>query len=132
MITTEETSDAVADAKADAASMIYHMLPAPIWNEQAADQPYEGDTLATEGFIHCTGERELLVKVANNFYRDNPDPYVILYIDQSLVESKILWEEAGMHTFPHIYGPLNLDSVVNVIPFPRSGDGVFELPQEWR
>lgn len=131
MITTETTTNSAENREMESSSIIYHMLPAPVWSEQAADQPYEGDTLATEGFIHCTGERKLLVKVANNFYRDTPDPYVILYIDPSLVESEIRWEEAGLHTFPHIYGPLNLDSVVKVIPFPRSGDGVFELPHEW-
>lgn len=124
-----ENEDSVT--KKTSTTIIYHMLPAAIWNAQSSDAPYEGDTLATEGFIHCTGEQELLIKVANNFYRDTPGPFVILYIEESAIEAEVRWEEAGMHTFPHIYGPLNLDAVVNAIPFPQRSDGVFEMPREW-
>lgn len=125
----EQTSDSSEDKAAQ--SIIYHMLPVAIWNAQSSDAPYEGDTLATEGFIHCTNEQELLVKVANNFYRDTPGPFVILYIDEAAINAEVRWEEAGMHTFPHIYGPLNLDAVTKVIPFPQRADGVFEMPHEW-
>lgn len=125
----EQTSNSAENQLAE--SIIYHMLPAAIWNAQSPDELYEGDTLATEGFIHCTGDQELLIKVANNFYRDTPGPFVILYIDEAAIEAEVLWEAAGMHTFPHIYGPLNLDAVTKVIPFPQRSDGVFEMPREW-
>ena len=112
-------------------SIIYHMLPAAIWEAQSADVPYEGDTLATEGFIHCTSERELLIKVANNFYRETAGPFVILYLDEAAIDAEVRWEAAGMHTFPHIYGPLNLNAVIKVISFPQGADGVFQMPIEW-
>jgi len=108
--------------------MIYHMLPRAAWEAQPADQPYRGDTLATEGFIHCTGDPELLVRVANHFYRDQPDDFVILCIDETRVQSEVKWEAADGEFFPHIYGPLNLDAVTGVEPFPRDGQGTFLAP----
>jgi len=131
VLTKDQTIKIEKNKRPSKTSIIYHMLPAAIWTAQNVDADYKADTLATEGFIHCTGEKELLVKVANNFYRDTRGPFVILCIDQALVESEILWEEAGMHTFPHIYGPLNLDAVIDVIPFPQRADGVFEMPRAW-
>ncbi len=112
-------------------STLYHMLPAAIWQAQPSDTPYRGDTLATEGFIHCTGERELLVTVANNFYRAVDEPFVILCIAADRIAAEVRWESADGHVFPHIYGPLNLDAVVEIIDFPRGADGIFTLPHAW-
>ncbi|NTW13107.1 MAG: hypothetical protein HGA30_07330, partial [Anaerolineales bacterium] len=30
--------------------------------------------------------------------------------------------------FPHVYGPINLDAVVNVLDFIRDTNGDFQLP----
>ena len=108
--------------------MIYHMLPADAWQQQAPDQPYHTETLQTEGFIHCTGEPELLARVANNFYRAEVGKFVILCLDEPRITSEVLWEQVGFHRFPHIYGPLNLDAIVAVVEFPREVDGRFVLP----
>ena len=108
--------------------MIYHMAPALVWQRQAPDQAYRGDTLASEGFIHCTGEPERLVHVANRFYRTMPEDFVILCIEPSQVQAEIKWERADGHDFPHIYGPLNLDAVIRVVKFPRDVTGQFLPP----
>lgn len=104
------------------------MLPAKVWQSQAPAQPYRGDTLATEGFIHCTGEPALLLQVANRFYRNQPGDFVILCIAPSAVHAQIKWEEADGHLFPHIYGPLNLDAIAHVVQFPRDATGHFMPP----
>jgi len=111
-------------------TIIYHMLPAAQWQAQPPDHPYRHESLANEGFIHCTGDRGLLVQVANRFHHTMPDDFVILCIDVARVQSEIVWEEADGHTFPHLYGPLNLDAVVDVIPFPRDKQGAFQIPHK--
>ena len=115
-----------------ASGLIYHLLPAARWAAQPPDEPYAGDTLATEGFIHCTAEPERLPAVANAFYRAAPGPHVILCIRAAAVTSEVRWEAADGQRFPHIYGSLNLDAVVGVLEFPRAGDGTFLTPPAFR
>lgn len=106
------------------------MAPEGVWREQAQNESYCADTLATEGFIHCTADRSLLLQVANNFYRDRPDEYVILCIREQDITVEVKWEPVDGRLFPHIYGPLNLDAVQRVIPFPRDSERRF-VPPTW-
>lgn len=107
---------------------IYHLLPRAMWDAQPPELSYAAPSLAQEGFIHCTGEPTWLVKVANMFYAAEPGPFVILCIDEGAVGEPVRWEEADGHRFPHIYGPLNLDAVRSVVPFPRDATGRFLDP----
>ena len=112
--------------------MIYHLLPLSRWASQPPDKPYAAASLQSEGFIHCTGEREWLLRVANRFYRDEPGEWLALLIDEARVSSEVRWEAADGHRFPHIYGPLNLDAVVDAVTLPRGEAGEFLMPTTWR
>lgn len=109
--------------------LIYHMLPAAVWQAHPPDRPYVSASLATEGFTHCTGEVEMLAAVANRFYRETPGDFILLCIDEAQVQAEVKWEPADGHRFPHIYGPLNRDAIRAAIPFPRLADGSFTQPQ---
>jgi uncharacterized protein (DUF952 family) len=106
-------------------SAIYHMLPAAEWMAQDPAQPLVADSLATEGFIHFSGELEILPTVANRFYASIPGDYVVLVVDPARLNAEVRWEPSGGHLFPHLYGPLNLDAVTQILPFPRDEDGNF-------
>ena len=108
--------------------MIYHILPQAIYTSLDKSQPFQADSLESEGFIHCTGAPDLLVWVANRFYQQASGPFVVLCIDEALVTAEVRWEESDGHLFPHIYGPLNWSAVEKVFDFPRSADGSFLLP----
>jgi uncharacterized protein (DUF952 family) len=110
--------------------MIYHMLPLVEWQAQSAERFYAPPSLAQEGFIHCTGEAERLLWVANRFYANEPGAFVILLIDDLALQAPLRWEAADGHTFPHIYGALNLDAVKDVVNFPRTATGQFHLPEQ--
>ena len=77
-----------------------------------------------------------VVQVANAFYRGQSD-LVLLVVDEMRVTSQVKWEApAGAPAsgisqddkFPHIYGPLNLDAVVDVLDFNPDASGNLQLP----
>lgn len=105
--------------------IIYHMLPAARWQAHPKAEPYMADTLAAEGFVHCTGEADRLVQVANHFYHHLDDDFVILCLETERLQTEVRWEVADGHRFPHIYGPIQPKAVVDVIDFPRNLNGDF-------
>jgi uncharacterized protein (DUF952 family) len=106
---------------------IYHMVLAETWAAVSQQAEYRPESLQSEGFIHCTvGERHLL-EVAERFYHDIPGEWLVLVLDPARVLSEIRWvEQPDGLAYPHIHGPLNLDSVIEVRPFPRDANGRFE------
>ena len=108
--------------------MIVHIVSQSVWNEAQAAGEYRGDTLETEGFIHCSTP-EQVVEVANRRFKGRMD-LSLLVIDPNEVKAQILFEDGGNgELYPHIYGPLNLFAVKTVVPFPSLGDGTFVLPK---
>jgi uncharacterized protein (DUF952 family) len=108
--------------------MILHIATREQWQAAAAAGSYRGDTLDVQGFIHCS-RAEQVVAVANARFRGRSD-LVLLSIDESLLESELRYEEGEPgQLFPHIYGPLNLNAVVNVVNFLPGSDGTFSLPR---
>lgn len=108
--------------------LIVHISARQAWQAAQSQTGYRGDTLETEGFIHCSKQEQVL-ETANRYYIGRQD-LVLVWIDPQRVKAEIRWEAAGEQVFPHIYGPLNLDAVVGVFDFAPDGDGQFrKLPQ---
>ncbi len=112
-------------------ALIYHMLPQTAWEALPAGSPYAAGTLADEGFVHCTGEPSLLETVANRFYRQEPGAWLILVLAVDKLTAPVRWEAADGQLFPHVYGPIDREAVVNVVSFPRSIDGGYHLPEDF-
>jgi uncharacterized protein (DUF952 family) len=75
-------------------------------------------------FIHCS-YAEQVGTVANSFYADVTEPLCVLVIEVERLVSALCDEDLdgiGM-SFPHLYGPLNPDAVVEVRPYERGADG---------
>lgn len=109
--------------------MIYHIADAEDWARARATGEYttstRGVSLAEQGYLHAS-TAEQVAGVANAFYLDAPD-LVLLVIDEAAVSAEIRYEEVPGQPdpYPHIYGPLNVDAVVNVLPFAPGADGRF-------
>jgi uncharacterized protein (DUF952 family) len=108
---------------------ILHITQRQQWEAAKNIGTYRGDTLDSEGFIHCSTLAQAIGS-ANRFFTNQKD-LVILSIDCDRVKPEIRYEGATVNNlFPHIYGELNLDAVVQVIDFGSEEDGLFISPPE--
>src|SRR5690349_1869662 len=116
--------------------MIYHVTSRSAWGEARQSGEYRAESLDTEGFIHCSTGSQVL-PVVEKYYMGQID-LLLLMIDPSRLSSDLKWEPPSGGTpppgvpegelFPHIYGPINLDAIVNVYPLESNPDGQFKLP----
>jgi uncharacterized protein (DUF952 family) len=110
-------------------NLIYHITARESWAQAQAGGAYRGDTLDSQGFIHCSIAQQI-ERVANRFYRGQQG-LVLLCIDSDKAQPEIRYEAAeDAELFPHIYGPLDVDAVVRIVDFSPKPDGMFELPRE--
>lgn len=111
--------------------LIYHVAYSKDWDEALASGKYEvstrGRTLQEQGFIHG-GQISQVEPVANSFYAGEKG-LVVLVIDEGRVTSEIKYDDVpGWDLpFPHIYGPLNVDAVTDVVPLEAGADGRFSF-----
>lgn len=84
---------------------------------------YGEESIQKCGFIHCS-DLDTYHLVAPNF-RNDPEDRVLLLIDTEKVIPEIKWERSEHWDFPHIYGLLNTDAVVDVLPHIWSEDRVW-------
>ena len=111
-------------------SVILHIVKREQWEKAKSEGVYRGDTLDSQGFIHCSTSKQT-VKVANALFRAQKG-LMLLYIATSKVQPKIRYESAGSEElYPHICGPLNIDAVIKVAHFEPAKNGRFTLPKEW-
>ncbi len=115
--------------------MIYHITSRTSWIEAQSQGSFRAISLESEGFIHSSTEKQV-ISVANAFYRGQLG-LVLLAIDEKLLQSEVRWEApvgaptAGIlssEKFPHIYGPINLNAVIQCMEFAPDTNGSFFLP----
>ena len=94
--------------------VIYHITTAEAWEEAQRQQQYEAPSLRSEGFIHCS-EAHQVAGVLERYFTEKQD-LVKLIIDTDKLTSRYVqeWSPSVADTFPHIYGPVNLDAVIEV------------------
>ncbi len=108
---------------------ILHITQRQQWETAKNLGTYRSETLGTEGFIHCSTATQA-VGSANRFFQGQKN-LVILVIDSDRVQPEIRYEGAeNNNLFPHIYGELNIDAVVQAIDLESEADGSFLLPPE--
>jgi uncharacterized protein (DUF952 family) len=125
-------------------STLYHLTEAQTWNAAVATGEYRqstrGVSLERQGFIHCSLAHQVR-RVAEFVYADAED-LVLLEIDPDRLAVGVVFEPGesppsatnqplqpgATEEFPHIYGPVPVGAVVNVVPVTRDGSGRMVLP----
>jgi uncharacterized protein (DUF952 family) len=104
---------------------IQHIALADSWTTAQKSGTYTvstlGRDLADVGFIHCS-RPEQLDDVFRHFYAGVTEPLLLLTVDTDLLTSPWQFDDVPGErlSFPHIYGPLNLDAVVAADPLRSS------------
>jgi uncharacterized protein (DUF952 family) len=117
-------------------TIILHITPRTTWEKDTVD--YHAESLVTEGFIHLSTP-EQVIPVANAVFKGQSD-LVLLVIDPQKLTFPLKYEapfqtltanpeHEQQQRFPHLYGPLNRDAVIQIINFNPNLDGTFTLPQ---
>jgi uncharacterized protein (DUF952 family) len=117
--------------------MIYHITSRSAWDEARERGDYRAESLETEGFIHCSTDSQVL-PVAEELYMGQRG-LLLLVIDPERLSSDLKWEPPSGGTpppgvpeddlFPHVYGPVNLDAVVQVFDLESEPDGKYKFPK---
>ncbi|MFF3995294.1 DUF952 domain-containing protein [Streptomyces cyaneofuscatus] len=106
---------------------LLHLAEAPLWEAARGTGTYEmstrGRTLQEEGFIHLSLPHQL-PGVARMLYGegggseggDGGRDLVVLVVDPARLTAPVRYEamKPGGEEFPHLYGPLPVDAVVEV------------------
>jgi uncharacterized protein (DUF952 family) len=118
--------------------ILFHIASRTDWDAASAAGVYRPASLDSEGFIHCSTAAQV-VGSADRYFRGRGD-LVLLCIDEARVAGALRHEPPAViggapdsrasELFPHLHGPLALDAVIRVVPFPCRADGSFALPLE--
>lgn len=110
--------------------MIFHITTKEEWTKQSGGDSFSASSLNDVGFIHCALKHQIL-RVANSRLRGKKN-LVLLGIEEDKLESKLIYEDLSNlnEDHPHVYGPINICAIMQVIYFPPNDDGSFSLPEE--
>ncbi len=126
----------------DKTQPIYHLVTHSYYHVQPDNQPYQPETFAQDGFIHCTAGVEMLVEIANTYYSTLSEPLLVLEIDPQQLTAPLKCEPpihpthqtptkdepASDMLFPHIYGPLNPEAIIASFSLSRGVDNQWYIP----
>ncbi len=93
---------------------IYHVTTLQEWKNAKEQGAYAAPSLATEGFIH-TSQKHQVAGVLERYYKNVPN-LLLLTIDTAKLTNLLKYELAPSinEEFPHVYGTINIDAVVNI------------------
>ncbi|MGV3767964.1 MAG: DUF952 domain-containing protein [Chitinophagaceae bacterium] len=94
---------------------IYHITSRKEWKEAEKKGSYEAASLAAENFIHCC-ELQQMRSVLKRYF-DGKKGLVALLLETEKLKHPVKYEASPSvnETFPHVYGPINIDAVEEVI-----------------
>jgi len=105
----------------------YKVLTADQMRALEADH-FEGAPVdLADGYIHLS-TRDQLTETVDKHFAGQADLWVAA-IDLEALGASVKWEESrGGALFPHIHGPMPLETVVAYGPLEREDDGTVKLP----
>ena len=108
---------------------LVHLCSTGEWDQARSAGELRPDSLGEVGFVHLSAQNQVHLP-ANRLFAGRVD-LVLLYLDPYRLGAPVRWEpgvpdDPAAMLFPHLYGPLPADAVVDVRPYVPGTDGRFE------
>lgn len=106
--------------------MLVHLCSAQEWSQARGE--LRPDSLRRQGFVHLSAPEQVHLP-ANRLYAGRTD-LVVLRIDPTRLGSPVRWEPGAptdpeAMLFPHLYGPLPVAAVIDLVDYRPGPDGTF-------
>lgn len=109
-------------------SVLVHLCTNDEWHSAQARGVHRPESLDASGFVHLSTPEQVHLP-ANRLYAGRTD-LVLLRIDPARLTSPVRWEpgvatDPDAMVFPHLYGALPVEAVINVTVYRPDGNGRF-------
>jgi uncharacterized protein (DUF952 family) len=108
--------------------IVYKICPAPAWRDAERQGVYRGSADdARDGFIHLSTAAQVEGAARRHFSGERA--LFLIAVNADALGPALRWEPSrGGDLFPHLYGDLDLATVVSVMDLPLRADGVHAIP----
>lgn len=108
--------------------VLYKIMSRQEWERAQAQGIYEGSEAdRRDGFIHLSAAHQVRATVHKHFL--GKTDLLLLSVREEDLGQSLKWEASrGGDLFPHIYGPLPISAVSEVIPLEHE-NGVHHFPE---
>ena len=96
--------------------IIYHVTTSSDWEAAKQKGYYEHPSLVDEGFIHCSQDHQVAGVLERYFVGQKGLLKLVINTDKLTSKFVFDWSPSTADTFPHVYGPINIDAVIDVTP----------------
>ena len=112
-----------------ASGVLVHLCSNDEWKAAQRGGALRPESLETVGFVHLSTPEQVHLP-ANRLYAGRTD-LVLLRIDPARLSSPVRWEPGDPTdpdgvVFPHLYGELPVQAVINVTPYLPDEAGCFD------
>ena len=117
-----------ANQRGRSVSVLYKIMSKQEWEKAQAQGIYEGSEVdRRDGFIHLSAAHQVRA-TAQKHFSGRADLLLVSVMEKNLGQN-LKWEASrGGDLFPHIYGPLQLDAISEVMPLPLV-NGTHQFPE---
>ena len=108
---------------------LYKVVSAEVWRRAEAEGLFRGAGIdLQDGFIHLSSPDQVVETVEKHFA--GQENLLLVTIDGDKLGQALRWEPSrGGDLFPHVYGEIRFDAVVQVDLLPTGDDGKHIFPE---
>jgi uncharacterized protein (DUF952 family) len=92
---------------------LFHIVDAQVWASAVEAGEYEADSLATEGFMHCSFADQVHATLDRHY--PGVSGLVVVELDLARIPAPVMVENShGTEAFPHVYGAVPTGAAVRL------------------